>query len=199
MHVERLEAEAAAALVELERKFELETEVANVASAAHAQNAVRVRAKIDQLDQRVSNIAKQGAQQGGAASQNKNVTVALRGSADAKILVERAEWLSARLSFVLEEALQQTVPHPSIPTTQSHRYPRHFGSTVCLSANVTIGGQVRAAFREWAHGALFLAGMAAAGAPGGVAAALRDARAEKVKLVQLYDLALLEQPQPRAA
>ena len=77
--------------------------------------------------------------------------------------------------------------------------PVNSTNPVCLSANVTIGGQVRAAFREWAHGALFLAGMAAAGAPGGVAAALRDARAEKVKLVQLYDLALLEQPQPRAA
>ena len=47
--MERLEAEAAAALVELERKYELETEVASKASAAHAEDAARVRAKIAQV------------------------------------------------------------------------------------------------------------------------------------------------------
>ena len=109
-----------------------------------------------------------------AAGGGKQLSVALHGSTDAKILVERAEWLSARLSFILEEAMAQSVRTPTIPLSSAPTATRH--------PPPIFAPQVRAAFREWAHGALFLAGMAAAGAPGGVAAALRDARAEKARL-----------------
>ena len=47
--------------------------------------------------------------------------------------------------------------------------------------------QVRGAFKQWTHAAIYLEGMAAAGAPGGAAAALRAARAEKIKLLQQAD------------
>ena len=47
--------------------------------------------------------------------------------------------------------------------------------------------QVRGAFKQWTHAAIYLDGMAAAGAPGGTAAALRTLRAEKIKLLQRAD------------
>jgi len=162
--VDLLESEAAAALVELEQKFELDAEVAKAAVAVSAEHAARVRTKIDLFDQRMSTLStfpddfvtsnrvQEPVMQG-------NTTIV--SSMAAIFAQDSSTWSSGRLLFMLEEMLQQII---------------------------------RTSFRDWVYGALFLASEVAACnvAAGNVAGALRDARADKVKLVQRADLQELQ-------